>query len=149
MRLLDLFCGAGGAAVGYDRAGFRVVGIDIEPQPRYPFDFLQGDAMEWVQRMAHAFDAIHASPPCQAYSATKVLNKKAYPAMIEPLRIILKETGKPYVIENVPGAPLINPVRLNGFLFDMNTDRERWFECNFDVPLVLLPQSARRPVKMG
>ena len=153
MRLLDLFCGAGGAAMGYYRAGFdHIVGVDIEPQPRYPFEFVQGDALEYLRNEWLAdFDLIHASPPCQAYSlASKQWRKngKHYPDLLDETRNLLLQTGIHYVIENVPGAPLINPVVLNGAMFGMNIERVRLFECSFKVDFFLLPQN-KKPVKMG
>src|SRR6188768_1331071 len=98
-RLLDLFCGAGGAAVGYHRAGFDVVGVDIAPQPRYPFMFVQGDALKFVKRNGRHFHVIHASPPCQFYS--QMTNCRAglaetYPDLIGPTRDALDKLGLPY-----------------------------------------------------
>src|SRR5690606_26563980 len=120
MRILDLFCGQGGAAVGYHMAGFEVIGVDIDPQPRYPFEFHQGDALEYLAKHGGEFDAIHASPPCQAYSrATTSGTRGNHPRMIAPLRSALGILGKPYVSENVEGAPLISPVRLCGSMFDL------------------------------
>ena len=138
MRLLDLCCGAGGAAEGYARAGFEVVGVDVLPQPHYPFTFHQADALTFP---LDGFDAYHASPPCQAYSVTRSFHPEtaaAYPVIIEPLRERLQATGSPYVIENVPGAPLIDPVMLCGSMFRLRTvdgwlKRHRLFECNFAV----------------
>lgn len=152
-RLLDLFCGAGGCGAGYHLAGFDVTGIDCEDQRNYPFNFVQADAIATLSEniedgSIRFFDAIHASPPCQGYSATKVLNANNHPLLIEETRRLLKLTGKPYIIENVPGAPLLNPVKLNGQMFGLMTDRERWFECSFEVPFFLLP-SPRKAVKMG
>lgn len=115
--LLDLFCGAGGAAMGYYHAGFDIVGVDIEPQPRYPFTFHQGDALEFLTEYGHEFDAIHASPPCQRYSvASKSHNGKAvkHPALIPATRQGLKKSQRPWVIENVIGAPLMEPIILCG-----------------------------------
>jgi DNA (cytosine-5)-methyltransferase 1 len=135
-RLLDLFCGAGGAAVGYHRAGFDVVGVDIAPQPRYPFEFVQDDALlvlsgeggrGWVEER---FEAIHASPPCQAYTQ---LSNGDHPRLIEPVRELLQATGLPYVIENVVGAPLLEPTLLCGSMFGLNVRRHRLFETSFDV----------------
>ena len=103
-RLLDLFSGAGGAAMGYHRAGFDVVGVDKEPMKRYPFEFHQGDALEYLAEHGHEFDAIHASPPCQAYCSLKSMpNAKKHPELVEPTRALLKASGKPWVIENVIG----------------------------------------------
>jgi DNA (cytosine-5)-methyltransferase 1 len=154
-RLLDLFCGAGGCTAGYQRAGFWVRGVDIKPQPRYCGDeFVQADALEYLQGLIDSgeveeFDAIHASPPCQGYAATKVLNPTEHPLLLEDTRRLCNESGRFYVLENVPGAPLLNPARLNGQLFGLMVDRERWFECGgFEVPFVLLP-SPRKAVKMG
>ena len=107
-KLLDLFCGAGGAAVGYHRAGFdEVVGVDIAPQPRYPFQFVQADALEYLAEHGHDYDAIHASPPCQGYSIMHNLpwlSGRDYPLLILPTIEMLEALGKPYVVENVMGA---------------------------------------------
>lgn len=89
MKLLDLFCGAGGAAMGYHQAGFDVVGVDINPQPRYPFEFHQADALQFLSEFGNQFDCIHASPPCQAYSVTKALHDNDYPELIKPVRELL------------------------------------------------------------
>jgi DNA (cytosine-5)-methyltransferase 1 len=139
-RLLDLFCGAGGAAMGYHRAGFDVVGVDIRPQPNYPFEFHQADAMEILRWWANDwlnpldFDAIHASPPCQGYS-TQTADPSKHPRLIEPARALLKELGRPYVIENVEGARkhLIDPVRLCGSMFGLDLRRHRYFETNWPL----------------
>src|SRR3990172_1281618 len=107
-RLLDLFCGAGGTAMGYSLAGFTdIVGVDIVPQLRYPFEFVQADALEYLAEHGHEFDAIHASPPCQGYSIMNNLpwlREREYPLLILPTREMLEGIGKPYVIENVMGA---------------------------------------------
>lgn len=130
-RLLDLFCGAGGCARGYQMAGFHVTGIDIKPQPRYAGDvFVCADALEYVAEHGHEFDAIHASPPCQAYSSMRHVTGKEYPMLIEITRHMLNKTGKPYVIENVEGAPLFNAVILCGTMFGLKTFRHRLFESN-------------------
>jgi DNA (cytosine-5)-methyltransferase 1 len=145
-RLLDLFCGAGGAAMGYHRAGFDVVGVDIKPQPRYPFEFWWADALRVLEVGGVAyheikdFDAIHASPPCQRWTLYQNAAKRAHlhPDLITPLRPLLEATGLPWVIENVPGAPLVDPVRVcmagshrhDGF----ELRRHRIFESN--VPLM-------------
>jgi DNA (cytosine-5)-methyltransferase 1 len=136
-RLLDLFCGAGGAAVGYARAGFDVVGVDINPQPNYPFQFVQEDALRFLDMGRFiTFDAIHASPPCQGYVQWNNLNAKKYgsrvehPMLIEPVRRALQASGMPYVIENVVGAPLDSPTMLCGSMFGLNVRRHRLFESN-------------------
>ena len=151
-RLLDLFCGAGGAAMGYHRAGFEVTGVDNKPQKRFPFEFVQADALEYVAEFGHLFDVIAASPPCQAFSLASQQwrkNGKEYPDMVAATRAALIATGKPYVIENVPGAPLINPTILNGAYFGMNLRRTRWFETSFNMPFILLPKEGPSRFKMG
>lgn len=151
-RLLDLFCGAGGAAMGYYRAGFDVVGVDIKPQPRYPFEFVQGDALEYCAAHGAEFDAIHASPPCQAYSASRTIRGYTnHPDLVAPTRAALVATGKPYVIENVKGAPLVEPlVVLYGTMFGLRTMRQRLFEYRgFDMPFTLAPSKPAKSAKMG
>lgn len=148
MRLLDLFCCEGGAAMGYSRAGFDVVGVDLEPRfaKRYPFEFHAGDAIEFVKEHGHEFDVIHASPPCQRYSITNAARKHDYPDLIAPTREALQATGLPYVIENVVGAPLQNPITLCWQHFNapgsvpdedgtpLRMERHRLFEVNFVMP---------------
>jgi len=132
--LLDLFSGAGGAAMGYHRAGFDVVGVDIAPQPRYPFRFVQADAMTYP---LDGFDAIHASPPCQAYSAmrTNWNARKDHPELVEPVRERLQSSGLPWVMENVPGAPMAPLFLMCGSAFGLGLPgyqlrRHRWFETS-------------------
>jgi len=129
-RLLDLFCGAGGAAMGYHRAGFDVVGVDNRPQPRYPFEFHQGDAMTFP---LDGFDAIHASPPCQDHSSLSALHaKRGTGWMLAGTRERLERQSAPWVIENVPGAPMRADYRLCGCLFDLpGLKRDRWFETSW------------------
>jgi len=138
MRLLDLFCGAGGAAMGYYRAGFEVVGVDIEPQPDYPFTFVQDDALGYALAYGAYFDLVHASPPCQAFSITgnlaRAQGKQASTVdLLTPIREKLQESGKPYVIENVKGAPLVDPITLCGSTFGLGVRRHRLFESNLDL----------------
>jgi len=132
LRILDLFCGAGGAARGLNDAGFTVVGVDIKPQPNYPFEFHQADALTYP---LEGFDAYWASPPCQAYVDANSRGKKdtKHPRLIEPIRALLQGSGKPYIIENVAGAPLLEPVTLCGTMFDLRVLRHRKFECSFPV----------------
>jgi len=141
-RLLDLFCGAGGCSVGYARAGFDVVGVDLAPQPRYPFPFMQGDALEVLRNIEPGdYDAIHASPPCQAYSMAAQSRRNAgvvYPDLIEPVRVELERIGSPYIIENVPGAPIRADLKLCGCQFGLELRRERWFETSWHA-FVLMP----------
>lgn len=135
-RLLDLFCCAGGAGMGYHRAGFDVVGIDLDPQPNYPFEFIQADALSLKPDFLAEFDAIHASPPCQSYSdlAKRNRNGHMWPRLIEPVREMLIDSGRPWIIENVEGAPLIEPVVLCGTMFDeLRVIRHRLFESNIEL----------------
>jgi C-5 cytosine-specific DNA methylase len=128
--LLDLFCKAGGAAVGYYRAGFDVVGVDVESQPRYPFPFVQADAMLPPFDLRD-FDVIHASPPCQAFSHAKNIGgKKDHPQLIESTRAMLAASGKIWVIENVPGSPLVFPALICGLALGLGVKRHRLFESN-------------------
>ena len=134
-KLLDLFCKAGGATKGYQRAGFYVVGVDNEHQPHYCGDeFYQADALKFP---FEGYDAYHASPPCQGYifATKKYRNKgKVYPLLIDPIRQCLLATGRPYVIENCVGAPLIHPIRLCGVMFSLKVIRHRLFESNSPIP---------------
>jgi DNA (cytosine-5)-methyltransferase 1 len=132
MRLLDLFCGAGGAAVGYSQAVFtEIVGVDIEPQPNYPFTFVQGDALEPPVRLED-FDLIHASPPCQRYSrATPHRTRGNHPDLVDPIRRLLVASGIPYVIENVEFAPLPAAAKVCGSYFGLPIQRHRLFEASF------------------
>ena len=127
-RLLDLFCGAGGAAMGYHRAGFEVVGVDIAPQKHYPFEFHQADALTFP---LDGFDAIHASPPCQAYSLASLSQRqggKQYADLVATIQRRLVESRTPWVMENVMGAPLDRPVLLCGSMFGLLVQRHRLFE---------------------
>ncbi len=156
--LYDLFCGAGGVTKGFQRAGFRVVGIDNCPQPHYIGDgFSQMDALEFMRLYLvggeyEEASAFAASPPCQAYSMAGQQWRKAgkkYSDLIAAVRNLLRATGKPYVIENVPGAPLINPTILNGAFFNMRVRRTRWFETSFAMPLIIIPKEERSSFRMG
>ncbi len=178
--MLDLFCGAGGAAMGYHRAGFDVIGVDVSPQPSYPFSFIEDDAFRILRALyeddealylpfpdtvtpdgqlvgvysLRQIAAIHASPPCQAYgAATHTLVTRDAPRFIEPIREVLQTIGKPYVIENVVGAPLDNPVVLCGSMFGLDVKRHRLFEtswpmmappCNHGAWLNRYPTHARK-----
>lgn len=133
-RLLDLFCGAGGSSMGYKNAGFEVVGVDWVGQPRFAGDlFIQGDALEVGAQLLkyNHFDAIHASPPCQAHTDLQKQSKRFYQDFIPQTRKLLQDSGLPYVIENVDGAPLINPITLCGTMFPgLRVLRHRLFESN-------------------
>jgi DNA (cytosine-5)-methyltransferase 1 len=139
--LLDLFCGAGGASVGYARAGFDVVGVDLERQPRYPFDFVQADAFEFMRDHGDSrFDVIHASPPCQAFTKAQVIRGRDHADLLTPMRRLLVvwawyhdiDTLQPplWVIENVPRAPMRADALLCGSMFGLETKRHRLFESN-------------------
>lgn len=139
-RLLDLFCGEGGCSAGYYRAGFDVVGVDLEPMPEYPYSFVQADALEFLRTADDMgrFDAIHASPPCPAYSTLgSRYDRSQHPDLVDETRELLEQTGLAYVIENVPGAPLRNPIQLCGSSFGLDVRRHRLFESN--VLLMALP----------
>ncbi|GAA3850127.1 hypothetical protein GCM10023084_00520 [Streptomyces lacrimifluminis] len=157
-RLLDLFCCQGGAAKGYDDAGFDVTGVDIVPQPRYPFAFVQADAIAFVLAHGSGFDFIHASPPCQHDTACQRIQGNPHPDLIAPTRAALETTGRPWVMENVGGAApkLRDPVMLCGPMFHLATYRHRFFETGGwtltqpDHPAHLVPQAKMgRPVPPG
>lgn len=148
--LLDTYCGAGGCSVGYARAGFHVVGVDAKPQPNYPYEFHQSDAIEFIHKHGHEFDVIHASPPCQKYSVAgkacqKVLGKE-YPDLVDPTRQAILTVDRPYIIENVPGAPLRKDVVLYGHAFGLKVLRQRWFEIGNGIWLMnpIIPPSKLR-----
>lgn len=142
--LIDLFCGAGAASRGYEQAGFDVIGVDMHPMPSYPYPFIQYDALRMDDRFLRKADALHASPTCQKFTALRhAKHARAHEDLITPMRPILMRTGKPYVMENVEGAPLLNPVCLCGSMFGLgaNTrdgtryhlERHRLFETNWPL----------------
>lgn len=159
-RLLDLFCGAGGCSVGYACAGFEVVGVDLKPQPRYPFPFVQADAIQFLETLLIGawagdnerayllsdFDAIHASPPCQLYSISAHIhagpNAKKHPDLVAETRRVLEWARLPWVIENVGGAPLHRPTMLCGLMFGLKVLRHRFFESSH---LLLGPAHPKHP----
>jgi DNA (cytosine-5)-methyltransferase 1 len=154
-RLLDAFSGAGGCGRGYQLAGFHVVGVDIKPQPRYAGDeFVQGDALEFIREHGHEFDCIHASPPCHRYSVLRHAAEQKgtnQPDLVDPTREALQATGRPYVIENVPGAPLRHSIVLCGSMFGLGSNgrqlrRHRLFETSFPI---LQPQCLHEGEAIG
>jgi len=140
LRALDLFCGAGGASLGLAAAGFEVVGIDLKRQPRYPFTFNAFDALRLTLDELRLFDLIWASPPCQAHTAMRRMhNAKPHVDLIPPTRAMLRAAAVPYVIENVVGAPLEDPIILCGTMFGLGVHgaelrRHRLFEASFPIP---------------
>lgn len=143
-RLLDLFCGAGGTGTGFARVGFEVVGVDKEPQPNYPFEFIQGDALDPPVSFDE-FDVIVAGPPCQFASDLRHRTRKEYPDLVTPTREMLQAVGLPYVIENVAPHVLIEPLMLCGSMFGLGANgrqlrRHRYFECSF---FVMTPEPCR------
>jgi len=153
MRVLDLFCGAGGSAMGYKLAGFDVVGVDIKPQPNYPFEFIQDDALAAFQVIGGKFDLIHASPPCQKFTKMQSMWKREdeHEDLIAEVREHLIDSD--YVIENVPQAPLLSPITLCGGMFNLgdsegrNLRRHRGFESNID--LIQLPHPTHKGLAVG
>lgn len=134
--MLDLFCCAGGAGAGYHRAGFDVVGVDINPQPRYPFQFVQADALDFLAEHGHRFQAAHASPPCQSFTAYRRKGHgigDGYLNLVPQTRVGLGKLEVPWVIENVPGAPLIDPIQMCGSSFGLDIRRHRLFESNIEL----------------
>lgn len=150
--MLDLFCCAGGAGMGYHRAGFEVVGVDIAPQPHYPFEFHQADALEYLAAHGHEFDAIHASPPCQEYSKSRFLRNMVAQRLgkepdvkeklIEQTRVALMVTGKPWIMENVEYSPMPSAIVLCGTMFGLPLLRHRAFEASF---LMFVPGFCNHP----
>jgi len=159
MRLLDLYCCEGGSATGYANAGFDVVGVDIAPQPRYPFEFHQADALQFFAKHWNEFDAWHASPPCQAHTNAQKIRGNNHPDLISPTRAwfdaatatqrFLDRVETPWVIENVPGSPLLSPALLCGSMFGLETYRHRLFETNWAVGVPAHPDHVARTTKMG
>ena len=139
-KLLDLFCCAGGAGMGYSRAGFDVTGVDINPQPNYPFEFIQADAIDYVADNWDKFDAIHASPPCQKFSSMQHIhkNKDDHPDLIIPTIKFLDKINLPYVIENVVGAPLRIDLLLCGTMFGLPIAKHRIFTSNVPMPILTM-----------
>jgi DNA (cytosine-5)-methyltransferase 1 len=139
MKLLDLFCGVGGASAGYTAAGFDVTGIDLKHGKRYPYTYIKGNVSDYLNNQyLQQFDVIHASPPCQTHSITQHLRNAQGKStskidMIPEVRAALIASGVPYIIENVPGSPLINPVQLCGSSFNLKVRRHRLFESNIKL----------------
>ncbi|OAR26515.1 hypothetical protein A8W25_11010 [Streptomyces sp. ERV7] len=152
-RLLDAFCCQGGASMGYHLAGFDVTGVDLAPQPRYPFTFVQADAVAFIREHGADFDFIHASPPCQHDSGCQRIRGNTHPDLIAPTRTALEASRRPWVIENVRGAlpKLRRPVMLCGPMFGLETYRHRYFEAGgcFRLPQLPHPAHTAPQAKMG
>lgn len=141
LKMLDLFCGAGGAGEGYQRAGFDVTGVDYLDQPNNPHKFIKGDAIEYLLKHGKDFDIIHASPPCQMFStATGPMraNGKEYPNLFPGLRLALSKVKKPYIIENVQAAPIRKDLFLVGYMFGLKLIKKRFFELSNDLFIMQL-----------
>lgn len=158
MKMIDLYCCAGGAAMGYYKAGFdEIIGVDIVDRPNYPFKFVKMDALEYLRTHDLSdVDFIHASPPCQCYSKLKYLNgdvekwEANHVDLVAPTREALIKTGKPFIIENVEGAPLINPIKLCGSQFEnMYTQRPRLFESNIPLKQPDAPVVRHKTLRLG
>ena len=157
MKVLDLFCGVGGCSFGYAKAGFSIVaGVDLAKQPNYPFPFYQIDWEEGFNLFKDQVQVIHASPPCQSYSSMDALRRangyaQKHKKLIPEVRSSLQQwaSEKPdraYVIENVRGADMVNPVKVWGSGLGLNVQRERWFECNlplFGYPKRYIPKEEK------
>lgn len=150
--VIDAYCGVGGASMGYHLAGYRIIGVDIKPQPDYPYEFHQADACGWLVRNARRINPrfIHASPPCQRYTdlAKRNGNADKHPDLIPVTRRVLDALGFPYVIENVPGAPIRNDLTLCGEMFALRVIRHRRFEIH-NLPIETLPHVPHRGRVIG
>lgn len=154
MKLLDLFCGAGGASKGYAQAGFEITGIDLKHGKRYEYEYIKGDVRDYLNKeFLQKFDVIHASPPCQTHSVTKHLRNAQGRTttkkidMIDEVRKALILSEKPYIIENVPKAPLINTILLCGSYFNLKVRRHRIFESNLKLKGTICNHKAQgRPI---
>jgi len=152
LRVLDLYCCQGGAGKGYRDAGFEVVGVDVSPQPRYPYEFVRAEAIQFLLTYGHRFNFIHASPPCQLYSKTQRIMQNDHPDLLGPTRDALNAVGVPWVIENVMGAAdqMRNPVMLCGAYFGLHTYRHRLFEPGgWELPEPPHPKHVKPQTKMG
>jgi len=151
LRLLDTYCCQGGASMGYYLAGFEVEGVDLNPQPRYPFAFHQGDAVEFIRQHGHEYDVITGSPTCRRWTNAQRIQGNDHPDLITPTREAMKAVGKPYVIENVEGAAaaMVDPLLLCGAMFGLKTYRHRLFESNLLLGTRMHPRHLAPLAKMG
>lgn len=151
LRLLDTYCCQGGASMGYYLAGFEVEGVDLSPQPRYPFAFHQGDAVEFIREHGHEYDVITGSPTCRRWTNAQKIRGNDHPDLITPTREAMVEVGKPYVIENVEGAAaaMVDPLLLCGTMFGLRTYRHRLFESSLPLGTRLHSRHLAPLAKMG
>jgi DNA (cytosine-5)-methyltransferase 1 len=149
LTVLDVYCCQGGASMGYYLAGYDVVGVDRDDQPRYPFPFIQGDAIEYILAHGHEYDLIAGSPPCQRYTRAQQIRGREHPDLIEPTRKAIQTVGRPYIMENVEGAPLLDSVLLCGTMFGLRTYRHRQFESSLPLGTKLHPRHLAPVAKMG
>jgi len=151
LRLLDTYCCQGGASMGYYLAGFEVEGVDLSPQPRYPFPFHQGDAVEFIREHGHKYDVITGSPTCRRWTNAQKIRGNEHPDLITPTREAMQEVAKPYVIENVEGAAaaMTDPLLLCGAMFGLKTYRHRLFESSLPLGTRLHPRHLAPLAKMG
>ncbi|MFD3911229.1 SAM-dependent methyltransferase [Streptomyces sp. NPDC058603] len=151
LRVLDTYCCQGGASMGYYLAGYDVVGVDQGEQPRYPFPFIQGDAVEYIRAHGAEFDLLAGSPPCQRYTRAQQLQGNDHPDLIGPTREAMQSTGRPYILENVEGArhELLDPLLLCGRMFGLRTYRHRLFESSLPLGTRLHPRHVAPLAKMG
>ncbi|MGW3711374.1 SAM-dependent methyltransferase [Streptomyces albogriseolus] len=149
LTLLDTYCKQGGASMGYYLAGFDVVGVDIDDQPLYPFPFIQGDAVEYIRAHGRDYDLLAGSPPCRRYTNAQRIRGNDHPDLIDPTRDAMESTGRPWIIENVQGAPLLDPVTLCGAMFGLRTYRHRLFESPIPLATKFHPRHLAPVAKMG
>jgi DNA (cytosine-5)-methyltransferase 1 len=151
LRVLVTYCCQGGDSMGWHLAGFDVTGVDKDPQPRYPFPFIQGDAVEYIRAHGHEYDVVAGSPPCQWYSRTWKIQQREHPALIGPTREAMQSTGRPWVMENVEEArdDMRSPVMLCGASFALHTYRHRLLEASFPLTAPEHREHAHPVVKMG
>ena len=151
LRILVTYCCQGGDSMGWYLAGFDVTGVDKDPQPRYPFTFIQGDAVEYIRAHGHEYDLVAGSPPCQAHSRAWKIQQREHPRLIAPTREAMQATGRPWIIENVEEArdELRDPVMLCGASFGLHTYRHRLFEASFPITVPEHQPHTQHTVKMG
>lgn len=150
-KILVTYCCQGGDSWGWHLAGFDVTGVDLSPQPRYPFTFTQGDAVEYIRSHGREYDAVVGSPPCQAYTLCQRIQGRDHPQLIGSTREAMEQTGRPWIIENVEEArgELRSPVMLCGASFGLHTYRHRLFESSVQLTAPLHQEHVQRTVKMG